>query len=199
MANNLKRFIIEERIPTKEELECLWKNLKLEKINNWTKSTHILMDKINHQYSNGGIKMNKYKIVENNPLNHYLMKDRNFVQNIYKKEFILNDRTYLELNGEIPRITIKDYFTDIYTLAGDLARIIGYGGAYKNEIEQKESWKIAAEFVEDEFENRFEEYCYYSILIENAKWFYDVAWDYSFIIIDIKNNEIIFIDITDTD
>ena len=76
---------------------------------------------------------------------------------------------------------------------------MGYGGAYKKAISSAIAWKIAIEFVENELENRFEDFDVYMLKIENAKWFYDVAWDYSFIITDSKKHEIIFMDITDTD
>jgi hypothetical protein len=136
MANNLKKFVEIGNVPTKDELNNLWNNLKLEKINNWTEAAKILKDKIKTLYSNGGIKLNKYKIIGENHFNYYLLKDRNFVENIYKNKYILNDRSYLELKDEFPRINIKEHFTDIYTLSGDLARIIGYGGAYNNGIGQ---------------------------------------------------------------
>ena len=202
MANNLRKFVKIGNIPTTNELNNLWNNLKLEKINNWTESAKILTDIIKSLYSNGGIELNKYKIIEENHFNYYLLKDKHFVNNIYKNKYILEDRAYLKLKNEYPKINIKEHFTDIYTLAGNLARIIGYGGAYNtynNGIGQNISWEIAVKFVENEFGNRFEEFDYYHIEIENSEWFYDVAWDYSIIIVDIRNNEIIFMDITDTD
>jgi hypothetical protein len=199
MENSMKYFNITEKAPTKEELYNLWNNMELEKVSNLTQYTQKLIEVINTLYCNGGIKVNKYRIIENNPINYYLFKDRDFVQNIYRNKIILDSREYLKMNGELPKINIKGHFTDIYSLSGDLARIIGYGGAYSNGIEQTEAWKIAIEFVENEFGNRFKDFDFYIVEIENARWFYDVAWDYSFIIKDIRNYEIMFIDITDTD
>ena len=199
MANNLTIFKAKGNVPTNNEINILWDTMKLEKNNNWTIYTEKLIETINNLYSNGGIMMNKYKIMETNPMYYYLIKRKDFVQNIYKNKIILEDKAYLKLNGELPKINIIGFYTDIYTLAGDLARIIGYGGAYSDGVEQNEAWKIAVEFVENEFENRFEEYNLYKIKIENTKWFRDVAWDYSFIIVDKKNYEIIFMDMTDTD
>ena len=199
MSNNLKKLVLKGDIPTENELNNLWENLKLEKINHWTEAAKILTDRINSLYSNGGIELNKYKITEENHFNYYLFKDKHFVENIYKNKYILNDRAYLKLKNEYPKINVKEHFTDIYTLSGDLARIIGYGGAYNHGAGQNISWEIATKFVENEFGNRFEEFDCYRIEIENSEWFYDVAWDYSIIIVDIKNNEIIFMDMTDTD
>ena len=202
MANTLR--CLNDNFPTKEELSNFrknfaWENLELEKINNWTQNTDVLVNEINKLYSNGEIKINKYKIIGDNKFLYYLVIDNSFIQNICKNKKLLEDRNYLNLNGESPTINIIKHWTDIYTLSGDLARILGYGGAYTHGIGQNESWKIATEFIEKEFGNRFEEFDYYDIKIENSKWFYDIAWDYSFIIIDKRNYEIIFIDITDTD
>jgi hypothetical protein len=203
MANDLRNILGNELSLQKgnnpidnELLNNLWKNLKLEKINNWTNSANILINTMKNIFC--GVEFGKYKIIQNNPFNYYIMT-HDFAENIYKNKQLLNDKIYLKLNGESPEITIKEHFNNIYTLSGDLAEITGYGGAYTKGIEQKESWKIAVEFVENEFEKRFEEFEYYKIIIENARWFYDVAWDYSFILADLRKNEIIFIDITDTD
>jgi hypothetical protein len=199
MANSIKKYSFTGNIPSKEELDNLWKNIKLEKSIIWTQSADVLKNEINKMYSNGGIELNKYKIIGENPLNYFIINDNCFVENIYKNKIILEDRAYLGLNNEPPIVKVIEYFTDIYSLPGNLARVFGYGGAYTKGIGQKNSWKIAAEFVKNEFGNRFEEFNYYIVEIENAKWFYDVAWDCSYIIADITKNEIVFIDITDTD
>ena len=34
---------------------------------------------------------------------------------------------------------------------------------------------------------------------ENSGWFFDIAWDYSFLMFDKRTNQVIIIDITDTD
>jgi hypothetical protein len=203
MANDLRNILKNELSLQKGHnpidnglVNNLWENLKLEKINNWTNSANILINTMKNIFC--GVEFSKYKIIQDNPFNYYIMT-HDFVENIYKNKQILKDKIYLKLNGELPKINIKEHLNNIYTLSGGLAWIIGCGGEYTKGIEQKESWKIATEFVENEFEKRFEEFEYYEIIIENARWFYDVAWDYSFILADLRKNEILFIDITDTD
>jgi len=199
MANNVRKYNFSGDVPSKETMENSWNNLKLEKINNWTESTNILKNEIKKLYLNGGIEINRYKIIENNPINYFIFKDRCFVENIYKNDAILTGMAYLKFTDKSPKIIEKEFYTDIYLLAGYLAQIMGYGGAYTKGIPQKDSWRIATEFVENEFGNRFEEINFYSVGIINADWFYDVAWDYSYILADTTNNEIMFMDITDTD
>ena len=183
----------------------MWENIHLQKIDSWTESANILIDNINRFYCNGGIKILKYKIMDNNSYismikgNNYWENRKIFVENISVNKIVLEDRAYLDLDNKFPKIKIKDQYTDIYSLSGNLARIMGHGGAYKKAVDSNFAWKVATEFVENEFENRFEDFDLYEVVIENSKWFFDVAWDYSFIIVDKINNEIIFMDLTDTD
>jgi hypothetical protein len=184
-------------VPTQDELNNSWENLRLKKIDNWTQSAIDLKDRIKILFGNGGIELNKYKIMEDYTFKK-IFNGQNFAQNIFKNKQILLDKSYLDIKGE-PKIIVKQYFSDIFTLSGDLARILCYGGAYNRGINYKNAWIMATEFVEKEFGNRFCEFWYYKIVIENGDWFYDVAWDYSLIITDITNSEIVFMDITDTD
>jgi len=181
-----------------KDLNKLWKNLKLEKVNEWTQPANILINKMNDIFCNGGIEIRKYKIIETETNFDCLMLDKHLAQNIYCNNDILDDRKYLNFDGKLPEIKILDHFTDIYTLSGNLAKIMANGGAY-GRIEPKYAWKIATEFVENEFENRFDDFNYYVVEIINSSWFHNIAWDYSLIITDRKKYDIIFIDITDTD
>ena len=104
----------------------------------------------------------------------------------------------LAIRENNPEVMHVKYWTDIYDLTGQLSRIMGLGGSYKN-IDQKEAWTTASDFVKDEFENRFEEFNLYKFVIETAQWFHDIAWDHSFLLFDKRKYEIIIIDITDTD
>jgi predicted translin family RNA/ssDNA-binding protein len=198
MSNNF-RPVIDENTPT-QALNTLWEDLKLDKINALTLSAKKLMDKFSELYCNGSIKMNKYKIVEATLFN-YLLQDKNFIQNMYKNKIILQDTvySYYDLNEELLKINIKEHYTGIHALSDELARIMGYNGAYTKGTEQKETLKIVAEFIESEFEKRFEDFDYHKVEIKYSKWFYDVIWDYSYIITDNKKHEILFIDITETD
>ena len=183
----------------------MWENINLKKLDSWTESTNSLIYNINEFYCNGGIKILKYKIMDENSYisiikgNNYWENRKKFVENISVNEIILKDREYLDLDNKFPKIKIKGQYTDIYSLSGNLARIMGHGGAYKRAENSNFAWKVATEFVENEFGNRFEDFDLYEVEIENAKWFYDLAWDYSVIIVDKINNDIIFMDLTDTD
>ena len=115
----MKHYSIKGNIPSKEELKNLWENLNIEKINNWTKYTNTLVESINDYYSNGGIKIHKYKIIGSTPAHYYLLKDKNFIENISNNKLLLENRNYLKLDGELPKLKIIEHWTDIYTLAGD--------------------------------------------------------------------------------
>ena len=80
-----------------------------------------------------------------------------------------------------------------------LSRIMGQGGAYNN-IDQHTAWQTTLNFIEGEFQNRFQDVTLDTInVIPRAGWFYNVIWDYSMVLFDRINCELLFIDITDTD
>src|SRR5690606_2958121 len=97
-----------------------------------------------------------------------------------------------------PKMRNIEFWADIYDLSGRLARIMGQGGAYKN-IDPRKAWEVAVNFIESEFQNRFEEILLFYVVVDNAEWFFDIAWDYSIILFDKRSYEVIFIDVTDND
>ncbi|GHU22843.1 hypothetical protein FACS1894172_07900 [Spirochaetia bacterium] len=192
-----------------KDINNIWKNIKIEPLNNWTNSANTLMEKINYTHCNGGIQLHKYKIIgaediiwssTNNalfsPINP--LERNNFIETILKNNNLNIYRNDLEINNDDIKIKYLEYYTDIYELSGILGRIMGYGGAYYK-LEPEIAWDTANKFVKDELGNRFEEYNMFIVNIKNAEWFYDIAWDITIIILGKIKNEIIFIDITDTD
>ncbi|QQT29439.1 hypothetical protein I6I99_19105 [Sphingobacterium multivorum] len=188
--------------PNSAELAELWTSIQLRPLDNWTLSTTTLKEKIAETHCNGGIQLHKYKIAGNRHFDWFVQRNRldeiDFLKNIFRHKNLENYRTDLAIRENSPEVIHVKYWTDIYDLTGQLSRIMGLGGSYKN-IDQKEAWTTASDFVKDEFENRFEEFNLYKFVIETSQWFHDIAWDHSFLLFDKRKYEIIIIDITDTD
>jgi hypothetical protein len=55
MANSTRKYSFTGHTPSPEELNNLWKNIKLEKSTAWTQAADILKNEINKMYLNGGI------------------------------------------------------------------------------------------------------------------------------------------------
>ena len=191
----------EQKRPTKSQILDFWSNTKFEKIDKWSKTADVFAEKIRETHVNGGIQLHKYRIKNNEYFNWFASRNRlceiDFVQQTLWHKTLKNYINDLEIKGK-PEINLIEDFTDMYDLAGQLARILGQGGAHKK-LNQKEAWNIATDFIESEFENRFKEVLLFNFTIRNAKWFYNMTWDYSFMLFDKRYNIVTIIDITDTD
>jgi hypothetical protein len=192
----------EQEKPTNQDVVQLWNSINILRIDKWTTSANTLTEKINFTHCNGGIQLHKYKIIGDKHFNWFACRNRlqeiNFLDNILRHKNLQDYRNDLQISNDNPKIIIASYWTDIYDLSGQLARIMGHGGAYKK-IDPELSWMVATDFVKDEFQNRFEEFVTFDVAIEKSNWFFDIAWDISKIFFDKRNNELLFIDITDTD
>lgn len=188
--------------PTSSELVGLWNSIKLSRLHNWTSATTTLKEKISETHCNGGIQLHKYLVSGNQYFDWFVQRKRldeiGFLENIFKHKDLEDYRIDLGLKDASSKVEHVQYWTDIYDLPGQLARIMTFGGAYKS-INQTLAWMVASDFVKYEFENRFEEFSSYSYILETAQWFHYIAWDSSFLLFDRRKYEIIIIDITDTD
>lgn len=188
--------------PTNKNVVQMWKDLDFKSLNNWTKSTEILIKKFDETHINGGIQLHKFQISDNEYFNWFASRNRldeiYFTKRLFERTELKYYRKNLGISSNKPFVNQTNWHTDIFDLAGIIARFLGHGGAYEN-LNASESWKTAIEFVNDEFENRFDEFNRFTFTIKEASWFYDIAWDYSFLLFDKRKNQIIIFDITDTD
>jgi hypothetical protein len=188
--------------PNKLQLKEMWARLEITPIEKWENGTKVLKQKVSETHINGGIQLHKFQLKEDKALKWFATRNRldeiGFVITFLKRPELQQYRNAIKINDIIPKVNIIKWWTDIYDLPGNLSRILGQGGAYKK-LNSQEAWQIATKFVEEEFQNRFNEFIQYELEIENADWFYDIAWDYSVLLFDKRNYQIIIIDITDTD
>jgi hypothetical protein len=187
--------------PDALQLKSLWDSLKISKIDNWTTATKLLIDTITETHSNGGIQLHKYKVSANKHFDYFASRNFNeldFLKKILGHKALQDYRENLQISIPEPSYRLLGFKTDMYDLAGYLSRVMGKGGAYRG-IDQGLAWQVATDFIEAEFQNRFEELLMYELHIESAKWFCGISWDYAVALFDKRNYEIVFIDITDSD
>lgn len=85
-------------------------------------------------------------------------------------------------------------------LDGDLATLLVLGGAYERfRGAQREAKQLARHAVEDLVQERYEDFSLYYTDEPWAPWFFDVAWDQTWILVDRRNAEVTIICTTDTD
>jgi hypothetical protein len=87
-----------------------------------------------------------------------------------------------------------------FLLPGELANLLYIGGAYNTEkIDDTISFKHASTFVSALCDDRFSHLCYFSLHGAWSKWFYDSAWDYTYLVFNKKTYVATVICFTDTD
>lgn len=201
MKSRLEIDYTKER-PSDSQVLQMWNEIKLLSLTEWSPSAKILKGKFEATHINGGIQLHKFQISDNQYLHWFSVRNRLneifFTQKIFCRPELDIYRKHLKIDDKKPKVKSEGWYTDIFDLAGILARILGQGGAYEN-LNANEAWETATNFVKDEFENRFNEFNRYTYEIINTNWFYDIAWDYSSLLFDKRKNQIILIDITDTD
>lgn len=85
-------------------------------------------------------------------------------------------------------------------LDGDLATLLVLGGAYERfRGPQREAKQLARRAVEDLIQDRYEDFSVYCSDEPWSPWFYDVAWDQTWFLVDRRKAEVTVIATTDTD
>ena len=205
--NMIKDFNKEK--PNFIERKLIWKSVRLFPLSDFGEATKLFMEKLSETHCNGGVQIHKYKIERNEHFEWFaernLLGEISFVKNIITHADLTNYRKDLEI--KIDKLTFRKFSevrrywgdSDIFTLPGELARVLAQGGAYKK-THPYLAWELAKNFIEEAYQNRFDEVISFDTeIIPVSEWFYNVAWDYSKILFDKRNYEIMFIDITDTD
>ncbi|MDM5328570.1 hypothetical protein [Neobacillus sp. CF12] len=91
-------------------------------------------------------------------------------------------------------------FISSFTLDGAIASVIYNGGAYKGFYgTPREAKNLAQEFCDFIFEDRVLDVQVYQTNTPWCSWFFDVAWDDTWLILDTNLKKIWLICITDTD
>ena len=189
--------------PSEKQAISLWDSIEIKSVDILTNAAEELKQRIGETHVSGGLQFHKFKIIGDKHFSWFASRNRlneiAFADNLLARPELKNYRDNLEIKTSRPEIKIISSPTDIYDLPGQLARLLGHGGAYQNNLDTKMAWKVATDFVNGEFQNRFDEILTINIVIDSADWFYNVAWDYSVMLFDKRNSEVVFIDITDTD
>lgn len=185
-----------------ESAQKNWDKISFIRVNSINKSTENLIETIKQTHCNGGIQFHKYKVVNPDNLNlkypFGLYGEQLFVELLLSHKDLSDYRLNLIIEQPKPAIKIDLYNSDLYQLAGLLARNIGYGGAYRKQ-DQATAWSVSTEFVLEEYSNDFEGYLLFLIEHQDSGWHFKVAWDYTYVILNNNFNEVTLIDITDTD
>lgn len=180
----------------------LWKNLRIEHCATAGPPVDLLLSALRKTHVNGGAEFAMFRITDD-PTFHWFMS-RNRWDEIQFPEHLLRSRAVTKTLPNVCKEPIVDSFGfewgSAFTLAGELAQTLTQGGAYvKHEGGAGEAFTIADDFRKWLFGDRFDE-----ILVLNSSkpwsgWFYDIAWDGTWLVVDKRQNKVSVLALTDTD
>ena len=201
MTNRLKVNYTSE-VPTDQEIVQMWKDITITELNDWSKSAEELRAKFSKTHINGGIQLHKYSISDHYCFQWFASRNRLseifFIKRFFNNPELANYRADLEIENDQPNCEEKEWSSDIFDLSGIISRLLHQGGAYGN-LKVEDAWRTAINFVKNEYSNRFNEINRFTYHLEDSAWFFHVPWDYSIVLFDKRTNEVIVINITDTD
>lgn len=182
--------------------KLIWNAVRIECLHIVEPPIQKLVSAINKTHHNGGAKFAKFKIEGNSNFNwfmsHNLFKEIEFPKYFFHNENVL--KALSDVCKEID-LSIIDFVQDSsFTFSGVIAEMLAHGGAYEKHLSgSSDAYAIAEDFRKCLFGDRFDE-----ILVLNnhrpwSAWFKDVAWDYTWIIIDKRQSFVSVLAITDTD
>lgn len=186
--------------------ECLdfWKNRQLFKKQD-VDGDNIgnLLSEMNIIFPNGGAKFACFSF-EVDPLLHWFIS-RNRYDEIYFFENLLASKAFADAFPGVqpyktPNESLKFEWSNPYVLSGEIAHTLMTGGAYKKfKGAGEKAMEIGRLFASDLFGKRFEDIQIFKNYEPWSKWFYDVAWDGTWIGVDTKESCIWILFQTDTD
>jgi hypothetical protein len=159
-----------------------------------------------HTHVNGGMLVGRFAAVDADEVAHWFMS-RNRLDEYGFFDHFLNAP---DVRQALPQLGLEQVdaehaeftqtFAGTMTLDGELAATLVRGGAYeKYSGRAAEAKRITGAFVAFLIEDRHEDCEVYRSARAWSPWFFDVAWDTTWIIIDNRRMELTLMCVTDTD
>jgi hypothetical protein len=194
-----------------EKWDCFWENIMFveQPIND--ERIEIYIKLLKHNFVNGEVLIKKISYEKNLFLDRFIneraksIHETPFFIRFFENENIRRIFSDLHIPKRltyIPDLKIMDGITSKYSFLKDqlFMPLLCNGGAYYSFEGPKEvADKVCRQIYESIFENRLNDFVVFSFLGYWNEWFFDVAWDYTYVIFDKKENLIWVLAITDTD
>ena len=156
-------------------------------------------DELRSSHVNGGCEIFCAKFI-NHPVLHWFVSRNRFDEIAFFEKF-LSSRIFIERQITFDFDSNLDWeWSSSYILDGDIAKTLKSGGAYKAfPGSGKEAKTLGQMLCTDVFEERYDDIQVFKTYKPWSDWFYDVAWDQTWIIVDKRRLLIWAILLTDTD
>lgn len=161
------------------------------------------LDTVKEKYSNGGTLFYQFQVQGDKTFHFFASRNRlaeiDFINQLFQKQIF--KETAKELKGvEKIKMENSNWRTDIFSLPGNLARIVYYGGAYSHEhFSAENAFNLSVDFVDTISEKSYADFNCWTLGGEWSDWFFNIAWDYSVLLFDKAKSIVTLICMTDTD
>jgi len=172
-----------------------WKEGTFEKIDTNNSSVEQLINTFKEQNLIGGAIISCFKVHNENFLKKYHIRKMDMSTSLD----IINNLEELKIHtSDKYKFRFKEQLAVM--LDGSIAAQILWGGAYEGFKERPVIAKqLAVNVCQYMFQNRYEDIKVFESYRPWTDWFYDVAWDVTWMVLDSREQKMWFICATDTD
>lgn len=161
-----------------------------------------LLKALRSTHVNGGAVFGRFRIADSPNLHWFVSRNR-FDEITFIEHLLTSDalRAHLpNLNSPASMEALKWEWWSSYLMAGDWARTLMAGGAYeKFKREARYAMEIGERACFELFGDRFEDVMVFRSWAPWSDWFFNVAWDMTWVGIDKREAKAWILCITDTD
>jgi hypothetical protein len=193
----------EQAAPSHADLQRFLTSMSVEPAMISAPAIDELLATLRETHSNGGALFARWRLPADRVLHWYVSRNRlheiPFFKALVSTAAVC--ATMPELESPSAAINeLKVELVNSFALEGDIARVVHEGGAYTTEnVDPGEAKRIAAAFCDSLIGRRFDEVLVYRTYQAWNDWFYDVAWDVTFLGIDKRDRTAWLLCATDTD
>ncbi|MBP0578126.1 hypothetical protein J8I29_02290 [Labrys sp. LIt4] len=192
------------RRPTKAELERALADVAIVPITHMAAAIDDVLARFRQTHCNGGALFAAFEIGAEPALDWYVARGQLHLDGILARLLVhpairagLPD---LRIDTAVPLPDIGLEPRDGLEIDGLLARALYHGGAYWHATGSGMPEKtLALRFCDALFELRFDEIAVYTSGKAWTDWFYDIAWDETFVVLDKRCRRLFLLAVTDTD
>jgi hypothetical protein len=183
--------------PTVEHIQTMWQDLEIVAEPIILHACQSYLEAICTTHVNGGAVLGQFLLKGDATLQWYASRHRLEDINFFS-EFV-SSRAVIDALEPL-RQAVEIEWGNAFTLDGDLGFTLFQGGAYERFAgTSRQAKELGARVCDELFGDRFDEISVYKSSLAWSDWFYDVAWDVTWFIIDHRNCRIWMLCLTDTD
>jgi hypothetical protein len=189
--------------PSSTDVQKMWKELQITQEPFPHPAIDNVLRHLRATHTNGGAEFAQFKVSEHPTLHWFGARNR-----LDEIDFFDRFLSSSPVSSALPALKIDASgvsgagfeWGDTLTLDGEIAQVLVQGGAYEKYAgTAREAKEIAGRFCVAVFGERFTEVQVYKSYKPWSDWFYDVAWDATWLGFDKRHVKVWLLCVTDTD